>query len=71
LTPASRVAPYLPLVFGSAIPTAAFAYSMPHLGPSAYGIVASTELLTAVAIGVAILGELLSALQVFGAICRG
>lgn len=55
------------VVFGSAIPTIAFAYSMPQLGPSAYGIVASSELLTVVAIGVALLGERLSVVQTLGA----
>ena len=56
------------VVFGSVIPMAAFAYSMPKLGPSTYGIIASSELLTVVAIGVAFLGERLTALQIGGAI---
>ncbi len=55
------------VVFGSAIPTAAFAFSMPRLGPSAYGIVASSELLTVIAMGVILLGEHLSVLQICGA----
>jgi drug/metabolite transporter (DMT)-like permease len=55
------------VVFGSVIPMAAFAYSMPQLGPSAYGILASSELLTVVAIGVAFLGERLAAMQIVGA----
>jgi drug/metabolite transporter (DMT)-like permease len=55
------------VIFGSAIPTAAFAYSMPQLGPSAYGIVASSELLTVVVIGIVLLGESLGLLQTFGA----
>jgi drug/metabolite transporter (DMT)-like permease len=56
------------VVFGSALPTAAFAYSMPRLGPSAYGIVASCELLTVIAIGVVLLNEHLSLMQICGAI---
>jgi drug/metabolite transporter (DMT)-like permease len=55
------------VIFGSVIPMAAFAYSMPQLGPSTYGIIASSELLTVVAIGVVLLGEQLNRLQILGA----
>jgi drug/metabolite transporter (DMT)-like permease len=54
-------------VFGSVIPMAAFAYSMPQLGPATYGIIASSELLTVVAIGIVFLGERLAAMQILGA----
>lgn len=55
------------VIFGSVIPMAAFTYSMPQLGPSTYGILASSELLTVVAIGVGFLGERLAAIQIIGA----
>lgn len=55
------------VIFGSALPAVAFAYSMPRLGPSAYGIVASSELLTVIAIGVTLMGETLTSLQMIGA----
>jgi drug/metabolite transporter (DMT)-like permease len=55
------------VVVGSALPIAAFAYSMPRLGPSAYGIIASTEVVTVTAVGVLFLDEALSAFQICGA----
>jgi drug/metabolite transporter (DMT)-like permease len=54
------------VVFGSALPTIAFAYSMPRLGPGAYGVLASFELLTVVLIGVVFLGEPFTAIQYLG-----
>jgi drug/metabolite transporter (DMT)-like permease len=54
-------------VFGGAIPIALFAFSMPRLGPAGYGVVASTELLTVVAIGIIFLGEPFDFLQAAGA----
>jgi drug/metabolite transporter (DMT)-like permease len=55
------------VIFGSVIPMAAFTYSMPQLGPSTYGIIASSELLTVVAIGIVFLGERLTTMQILGA----
>jgi drug/metabolite transporter (DMT)-like permease len=55
------------VVVGSALPIAAFAYSMPRLGPTAYGIIASTEVITVTAIGVLFLDEALSTFQICGA----
>jgi len=56
------------VVAGSALPMAAFAYSIPRLGPSAYGIIASTEVITVTAIGVLFLDESLSTFQICGAV---
>jgi drug/metabolite transporter (DMT)-like permease len=55
------------VVVGSALPITAFAYSMPRLGPSAYGIIASTEVITVTGIGVLFLDEALSTFQICGA----
>jgi drug/metabolite transporter (DMT)-like permease len=43
-----------------------FSYSVPRLGPPSYAIIANTELVTVVAIGVTVLGERLTATRMVG-----
>jgi drug/metabolite transporter (DMT)-like permease len=45
-----------------------FSYSVPRLGPSSYAIIANTELLTVVTIGVTVLGERLTAGRLAGGV---
>jgi drug/metabolite transporter (DMT)-like permease len=44
-----------------------FSYSVPRLGPTSYAIIANTELVTVVVIGVALLGDRVTASRAFGA----
>jgi DME family drug/metabolite transporter len=44
-----------------------FSYSVPRLGPVSYAIIANCELLTAILVGVLILGERFGAERAFGA----
>jgi drug/metabolite transporter (DMT)-like permease len=48
---------------GSAVPMLIMAYTLPRLGPAGFGIMSSLELVTVVLVGVAFLGETLSAGQ--------
>jgi drug/metabolite transporter (DMT)-like permease len=43
-----------------------FSYSVPGLGPASYAIIANTELVTVVAIGISVLGERLTAARMAG-----
>lgn len=44
-----------------------FSYSVPRLGPTSYAIIANTELVTVVVIGVSLLGEAVTATRALGA----
>ena len=45
-----------------------FAYSVPRLGPSSYAVIANSELVTVVVLGVLALGEKLTPARAAGAI---
>lgn len=51
---------------GGALQISSFAYALPRLNASGYGIIISLELVTVAIIGVALLGEPLSAMQAVG-----
>lgn len=53
-------------VFGSAFHVLTLAYSMPRLGATGYAVVSSLELVTVVMLGIALLGERLTAWQWLG-----
>ena len=48
-----------------------FSYSVPRLGPSSYAIIANSELITVVLLGVLLLGERLSLDRAAGAVLMG
>lgn len=51
-----------------ALSVALFSYSVPRLGPSSYAIIANSELITVVALGVLVLGEGLTPSRAAGAV---
>ncbi len=51
---------------GGALQISAFAYALPRLSASGYSIIVSLELVTVVLLGVAVLGEQLSPVQIIG-----
>lgn len=53
-------------IFGGLIQISAFAYALPRLSSSGYSIVISIELVTVVLLGVLVLGERLSTIQMAG-----
>ena len=56
-------------VLGSAFHVLALAYTLPRLGPTGYAVVSSVELVTVVVLGIAVLGEHLTAWQWAGVAC--
>ncbi len=56
-------------ILGSAFHVVALAYSLPRLGATGYAVVSSLELVTVVVLGIALLGEHLTAWQWLGVAC--
>jgi drug/metabolite transporter (DMT)-like permease len=54
---------------GGVLQISSFAYALPRLSASGYSIIVSLELVTVVLLGVALLGEQLSAVQTIGVLC--